>query len=501
MAKVLFINPVIRKSDNPAHVPYGLAQLAALAMRKGHKVQVFDANAWRPTDKDIYRVLGADNWDVIAIGGLVTTYGFIKKTVAMAAKAAKKSLIVAGGGFITPIPYEIMSFLPEVDIGIVGEAYITLMEILNFVDSGETDWSTVKGIIYRGSGGELKLNQQRELLADVDSLPFPAWEIFPLKIYFQNSSLLLSEEAMLAKRHIGVMASYGCPFKCKYCFHLGLSGDLAIVESNGRRDVSITGHRQVRSHSPGYMVDLVSFAKKKFKVDFVSFYDENFVALCRKKDWFDEFSRRWVKAGLQPGCCKKKSAHDPKTCRGIHWGTTAHPALVNKDILMKLKSLGCSHLDYGLESFSNEILLSIGKCSNSRVNEKAVTLTMAAGIRPIPNQIIGFPDESFSSIKSNVIAWKKLGIRSNPFFATPYPGSEWYYSYKDRILKQFEGDLELFLLSLGDATEITCNISKNFNTVELLGLRELMVRGDLKRISDYEEMCTKANDRGIKDAQ
>ena len=117
-----------------------------------------------------------------------------------------------------------------------------------------------------------------------------------------------------------------------------------------------------------------------------------------------------------------------------------------------------------------------------------------------PGNTIFFPDESFSSIKSNVIAWKKLGIRSNPFFATPYPGSEWYYSYKDRILKQFEGDLELFLLSLGDATEITCNISNNFNTVELLGLRELMVRGDLKRISDYEEMCIKAKNRGIKDA-
>jgi len=187
MAKVLFINPVIRKSEKPAHVPYGLAQLAALAMRQGHKVQVFDANAWRPSDKEIYQVLQADNWDVISIGGLVTTYGFIKKTVAMAAKAAKKSLIVAGGGFITPTPYEIMKFLPEVDIGIVGEAYLTLMEVLKFVDERDDNWQSIKGIIYRDSNGELKLNEKRELLANVDSLPFPAWDIFPMDIYFQNS--------------------------------------------------------------------------------------------------------------------------------------------------------------------------------------------------------------------------------------------------------------------------------------------------------------------------
>ncbi|MDD5072702.1 MAG: radical SAM protein [Candidatus Omnitrophica bacterium] len=478
MAKVLFINPVIRESGKPAHVPYGLAQLAALAMREGHKVQVFDANAWRPSDKEIYAVLRADRWDVVATGGLVTTYGFIKKTVSIARKAAKNSLIVAGGGFITPIPHEVMGFLPEVDIGIVGEAYITLMEILKSVDAGEDDWSRVKGIIYRSPDGDLVLNRERELLEDVDSLPFPAWDIFPLDIYFQNSSLLLSEESMLAKRHIGVMASYGCPFRCKYCFHLGLSGELSTVESNGRRDVLITGRRKVRHHSPEYVVDLVRSAKKRFGIDFVSFYDENFVALCRNKDWFDEFSRRWL-----------------KSCRGIHWGATAHAAMVNENILRKLKGLGCSHLDYGLESFSDEVLLSAGKGSNSRINSRAVTMTMDAGIRPIPNQIIGFPDESFESIKADVLAWKKLGIRSNPFFATPYPGSEWYYSYKDLILKQYGGDLQLFLLSLGDAKDITCNISKNFNTVELLGLRELMVKGDLKRIEDYEETYLKTRGR------
>ena len=63
-----------------------------------------------------------------------------------------------------------------------------------------------------------------------------------------------------------------------------------------------------------------------------------------------------------------------------------------------------------------------------------------------------------------------------PFFATPYPGTEWYYTYKDRILQQYGGDLEKFLLDLGDATKVTAVISKKFNAVELYGLRELMVQ-------------------------
>ena len=97
----------------------------------------------------------------------------------------------------------------------------------------------------------------------------------------------------------------------------------------------------------------------------------------------------------------------------------------------------------------------------------------------------------FKSIRANVDAWRKLGIRSYPFLATPYPGSEWYFEFKDTILKQYDGNLENFLMDLGDATKITAVISKNFNAVELLGLRDLMVSMDLKRINDYEKTCKK----------
>lgn len=486
MAKILFINPVIRQNEKPSHLPLGMAQLAAICVRKGHQVQVFDANAWRPTDAEIREVLGLDAWDVVAIGGLVTTYGFIKKTLKYVKSVCPDALIVAGGGFITPIPFDIMKFLPEIDVGVIGEGYITLPEVLTRIDAGSAEWKDIRGIIHRGSGGGLSLTAARPLLADVDTLPFPAWDLFPLDIYFRNSSLLLSEEAMLAKRHLGVIASYGCPYKCKYCFHLGLSGEIEIVEGEDGRQINITSKRRVRFHSPEYVVSMVVDAKKRFGIDFVSFLDENFAVLGKRGEWFNDFSDRWIREGLQPQCIRDKKEHDPAGCHGVHWGTTAHPAVVNQQMLRRFKELGCAHLDYGLESFSDEILKSIDKGATAKMNEKAVLETMKAGIRPIPNQIIGFPDESFASIRSNIAAWEKLGIRAYPFFATPYPGSEWYYTYKDTILAQYGRNLEDFLLDLGDATKITAVISKNFNAVELLGLRELMVNNDSRRIDEYE---------------
>ena len=47
MAKILFVNPVVREEDVPRHIPYGIAMLASIAINNGHQVQIYDANAWR----------------------------------------------------------------------------------------------------------------------------------------------------------------------------------------------------------------------------------------------------------------------------------------------------------------------------------------------------------------------------------------------------------------------------------------------------------------------
>lgn len=84
-------------------------------------------------------------------------------------------------------------------------------------------------------------------------------------------------------------------------------------------------------------------------------------------------------------------------------------------------------------------------------------------------------------------AWEETGIVCYPFLATAYPGSEWFTVYKHKILEQYDGDLEAFISDLDDATKITANISENFSTVELLGIRELMVSFDYKKLKAFEK--------------
>ena len=491
MAKVLFINPLIREEDDPKHIPIGMALMAALAVRDGHQVQVYDANAWRLGDEALIEALRADRWDVVATGSITTAYGYLKKIVQFADVHAPQAVVVLGGGVMTSMPIEIMTFLPQVDVGVVGEAFVTFPELLAKVDQGDHDWSAIKGVAYRDPKGEIQLTDIRPLISmeEMDRLPYPAWELFPQEIYWKNSKLLYSEENLTATRRLDINTSYGCSLICRFCYHLGIAGDLGYTKNaRGQTDVEFTYKRDIRWHSARYVVDMVKSARDRFGIDFVLFLDENLMTMNSYSHWkwLPEIATLWIKEGLQPSCRREKRPHDT-ACKGIHWGGTSHATLVRKDLLGLLYESGCSQLCYGYESFSDRILRNLGKGTTAALNERSLKWTVEAGIRPVPNQIIGFPDEFFDSIRDSVLAWERMGIQVVPFFATPYPGSEWYYTYKDRILEQYGGDLEAFLLDLGDATKITAVISENFNAVELLGLRELMVNRDLKRINGYEQ--------------
>ncbi|MBI2058278.1 MAG: cobalamin B12-binding domain-containing protein [Nitrospirae bacterium] len=499
MAKVLFINPIVRAEDVPRHVPYGMALLAALAMRNGHQVQVYDANAWRLGDEVLRQVLEADGWDVVATGGITTTYGYVRKIGRLSKEFAPRALRVLGGGILTAMPREIMRLLPEFDLGVVGEAFQTFPELLSRLGGGQPDPSGIDGLIYRSGDGRLAMTRPRDLLRDLDTLPFPAYDLFPLEeVYFRNSQALFSEEGMMARRRLDINASYGCSLVCKFCFHLGLSGDMKyVINQEGERDVSFdlpgSYTRDIRYHSPRYVVNLARHLRERYQVDFIGFLDENLMTMDQTsgRTWLSAICDLWIGEGLQPKCVREGVRHGAD-CEGMHWSGTSHATLCTPEILRKMRQSGCSHLVYGYESFSKRILKTLGKGATPETNIRSFHWTIDAGIRPIPNQMMGFPTEDFDSLMDNVKAWEELGLVVKPFFATPYPGSEWYAVYKDRILEQYGGDLEAFLLDLGDATKISAVISERFSALELYGLRELMVRFDFKRLAEVEQ---RGNDR------
>ncbi len=218
---------MVREEDAPAHVPYGIALLAAIAMQKGHQVQVYDENAWRLGQGTLGEVCRADDWDIVAFGGITTTYGSIKELSRIAHHEAPNAVQALGGGVLTSIPRELMTWLPYVDVGCIGEGFETFPEICAMVDEGGREFWDIKGTISRKPGFGLFISQIRPLIHDLDNLPFPAWDLFPLEeVYFKNSQALFSEEGMLASRRLDINTSYGCSLICRFCYHLGIAGDM-----------------------------------------------------------------------------------------------------------------------------------------------------------------------------------------------------------------------------------------------------------------------------------
>src|SRR2546422_10553336 len=146
-----------------------MALLASIAIREGHLVQVFDANAWRASDAVLTQVLKADRWDVIALGGITTAYRSIKHIVTLAKQVVPQALVVAGGGFLTSMPHDIMRFLPQLDVGVVGEAFVSFPALLRRLDAGNRDWAAVPGLVRRGAEGRARLNQASPLLRHIDA--------------------------------------------------------------------------------------------------------------------------------------------------------------------------------------------------------------------------------------------------------------------------------------------------------------------------------------------
>ena len=507
--KVLFINPSVRYYDEPRHVPLGILQLLAI-LERDHpqiKFQLYDQNAFRIDDiannktDGLDEVLRSEDFDVVAIGGLITAFRSIRLTLKTIKKIQPHAKIIAGGGFYSAIPYDMMDLLPELDYGCVGEAYVTLPELLYAIDKNEEP-SHVKGIFYR-KDEKIKFTDARSLIADMDWLPFPAYKYAPLDIYFKNSGIIMSEVSLKSQKRLDACMSLSCPFLCRFCWDLGITSNTKMEVNNGKPE-PVTGRPGkasiIRHHSAKYFADYIEHMRKDFldipwdeegngigyPVDSINCVDENLVAhdAQTRFTWLSDVKDELWKRDLIPDCIKKGVPHDPKTCDGPHYGGTSHASIINEKTLKILKDIGFTYLDYGLEHWDDKILRNLGKGATAASNAKAVKITLEAGISPIPNQIIMFPDETWETLNTMLDAWEKTKIITTPFICTPFPGAEWYIKYKDYILDQYNGNLESFIEDLEDATKVTALLTKKFTPAEAIGIQNIMsqaaITGDFK---------------------
>ena len=334
MSKLLLVNPSIRESSEPKHVPLGELLIAACAEEwVGAQTGLLDLNAMRSVlrprelDEEIELSVQEENWDIVGIGGITTTYSSIKHALKLMRPLTDATIILGGGGF-TAQPYEWMRWLPEADIGVFGEAVQTVCTLMEAQHGGYPLPAGVNGIFYR-ENGKIRRTVERPMIADMDKLPLPKYDLAPLDIYFKNSSILLSEESMTANRRLDYAASMGCSLSCRFCFGLGLDG----FAYRGEEVIFPRSHPELvprlnRWRSPELCVKDWKYMRDKYGCDFIALLDENLMTMNAVRPvregetWIEEISRRCIESGLQPSCIREGKSHDATCEGGVHFGGT-----------------------------------------------------------------------------------------------------------------------------------------------------------------------------------
>ena len=507
--KVLFVVPEIRLDSNPIHFPFWAGILSSIVKQKGGQVGILDLNALRVKyggnqvpSKEIIEQISSEQWDMIGIGGLTTTYARIKELSPLIRKYSPHSLFIAGGGWCTYNPQEILHLVPEIDAIVIGEGEETFSELYDKVNDGSHDFEGVNGLCIRDKTSDYNFTAPRALIPDLDTIPYPAYDLMETEIYFSNSSLPLSVESFNSKRRASTVWERGCPRGCTFCSHNGMSRiDLQNIYGEGDRKqgeklVRISDQENdtfqlpARWPTPEYAINNVKLLKDKFNVDFVSILDENMTSNLK---WTKEFCALYVKEGLD---------------QTVKWGTLgdAPSVAVKPEIIQIMKDAGCAYISFGFESASDKVLNQDIQKGQLRIHlQKTIETIKKSKMTPITTFMIGNPHENIDDLMETVDFWIQNGAEVDPFICTPYVGSPLFYDYKDYLLQQYDSKLKLvsdgkynvnkksiekwkfqaldkFMKECGDALNYTATVSQYFTIPELFALKEFMYKHDTRRM-------------------
>ncbi|MBM4386736.1 MAG: radical SAM protein, partial [Deltaproteobacteria bacterium] len=300
----------------------------------------------------------------------------------------KESLLLAIGHVATTMPEILLEPNGPFDACVDGEPEMTILEAGAAVLSNG-NLSDIPGLILPAStpDGILRTTGRRDLIENLDSLPYPAYQYFQFERYAKMSC----HAPIFGKVRWGwLLTSRGCSFGCSFCSPL-------LRKSHGT---------QYRAHSIGYVVNLVDMLQEKFRCNAIAIEDDVFI--YSKKRTIE--------------ICEALASR-PKP---IPWTAQARIDTLDADLIFTMKRAGCVGLCIGIESGDMEIRKRYKNCnlSNEEI-EEIIRLVHNSGIHTTLYFMLGFPGETPAQMKSTMVLARKLKpLMIQVAFYTPYPGSK-----------------------------------------------------------------------------
>ncbi|HDM23354.1 cobalamin-binding protein [archaeon] len=390
--KVLLIEPfkkywpLIGESTSP---PLGLLYLASYVRENSdHDIKVIDCQVNRMKLDKLESIIEREAPDVVGVGS-ITPYVYDAVRVFELAKEIDEGIVtVAGGPHFTFTVEESLRDFKCIDVIVRGEGEITLLELLNSLEKNGFNTKSlkkIKGISFRLNGKPVSTSD-RPLIKNVDSIPWPAYDMVPMRRY---------RFVVFGEKYTMILGSRGCPFRCRFCsewrFWRGCW----------------------RPRNPVNIVDEMEFLHEKYGKEIFWFADDTFNVNGER---IEAFCRELMERGLD--------------FKWYYEGRIDY-LLKYRRLLPLMEKTGNIWVLLGVEGASDHELKYYRKELSIEQIKKAFKLLKRHNIISQAMFVIGHRKETRESIMAKVKLSKKIGADFTIFtMLTPFPGSDIYEEAK-----------------------------------------------------------------------
>ncbi len=281
------------------------------------------------------------------------------------------------GAHAAVLPTETLKASPAIDWVGRKEFDFTCKEVAE-----DRDISTIDGLSWRNADGKIIHNKEREMIQNMDTLPWVA-DVYKRDLKIENYFI-----GYLLHPYVSLYTGRGCPAQCTFCLW----------------PQTIGGHKY-RVRSAQNVADEMAYMKKIFPQVREFFFDD------------DTFTANLPRARE---IAKKLGS------LGVHWSCNSR-ANLDYDTIKSFKDNGLRLFLVGYESGNDETLTRIKKGVTTEEMRRFTKDCHKAGVIIHGTFILGLPVETRETIEQTVRFAQELDVFSMQVsLAAPYPGTELY---------------------------------------------------------------------------
>jgi len=247
------------------------------------------------------------------------------------------------------------------------------------------------------------MNRARPLIADLDSLPIPAWDLYPIDEYRHRLTKIIARHSPLTT----IEFSRGCVFKCDFCGSKNTMG-LGYRKKSPERCAKEMLHLQKLGYREVILTD-----------DIFTSDNDWAIAVC------EEMVRQGVKMAW--------------TCTNGIRVDSANDALFEA-----MRKAGCYRVHFGFESGNEQVLKNFGKGGKATLEQGRTAVRMArkAGLETWGMFMVGLSGDTEDSMMDTIRYARGMEVDVMKFGITvPFPGTPMFNKMRDlKRIKTYNWD-------------------------------------------------------------